>query len=92
MKPWVVDITKGVKPGLEALVTYKGLYNGSDFIPAPCWGGDCNSNGVPPVIEMQVRGSLQNVAAFPFSALQWSCDLVVCLHVSSSRHEEDWKN
>lgn len=71
VKPWVVDITKGVKPGLEALVTYKGLYNGSDFIPAPCWGGDCNSNGVPPVIEMQVRGSFSGAAI-------WCCACMCC--------------
>ncbi|EKX45017.1 hypothetical protein GUITHDRAFT_109061 [Guillardia theta CCMP2712] len=71
VSPWVVDVTSSVKPGLQAIITYSGLFNNSQYDPAACVGDDCVDQGFPAEIRMRSylviygkkQGSLQAPAA-----------------------------
>jgi hypothetical protein len=55
VSPWVVDISKGIRPGMKAMIGYAALYNNSSYAPKPCHGKGCASNGFPPEIKMVSR-------------------------------------
>eukprot|EP00960_Hanusia_phi_P059629 764236-Hanusia_phi.AAC.6 len=53
ISPWVVDVTSSVKPGLQAIISYSGLFNDSQYDPAACVGDDCVDQGFPAEIRMR---------------------------------------
>jgi hypothetical protein len=50
VKPWVVDVTGDVVIGGENVITYRGLYHGTDYVPQPA--ADPNSGGFAARIDM----------------------------------------
>ncbi len=39
VKPWVADVTEALRPG-ENVITYRGLFEGTDYVPRPSGRGD----------------------------------------------------
>ena len=50
---WVQDVSDAVRPGLDAVVSYEGLFNSTNYRPRPCSGDGCGEGATPPSITMQ---------------------------------------
>ena len=55
VKPWIVDVTAGLRPGMKAVIAYAGLFNESAYVPRPCAGDACASEGFAPEINLVSR-------------------------------------
>ena len=53
--PWIVDVTKSLRPGMKAIIGYVGLFNSTGYSPKPCHGDGCAPNGFAPEIKMMSR-------------------------------------
>jgi len=53
--PWIVDVTKSMRPGMKAIIGYAGLFNSTGYSPKPCHGDACAPNGFAPEIKMMSR-------------------------------------
>jgi hypothetical protein len=53
VRRWVQDVSDAVRPGLDAVVSYEGLFNSTNYRPRPCSGDGCGEGATPPSITMQ---------------------------------------
>ena len=51
--PAVLDVTRHVTPGLEAVVEYRALLRGAPYAPRPCAGSECSAEGFAPTLTLR---------------------------------------